>query len=210
MVARSLLMDLFPHHCNGGSGPQCRAGSGCVGICQGDSPSSLRTHPSFNHRPPEVSSCLSQSPPSQMRQRSSLLGPAAAHPRQKKHPPPSDTTHPDPPTRNTRTRTRICTSCSRTHTHACTMSSCAACSTLSRAHIPLNAQTHACAHTHTYTHTHARANTHLDAHSQGTLLPMSVTIGDTVLLPEYGGSVVKLGEDEFSLFREAELLGKLQ
>ena len=73
-----------------------------------------------------------------------------------------------------------------------------------RTRIPLDAQTRI------RTRAHALTHTHLDTHSQGTLLPMSVTIGDTVLLPEYGGSLVKLGEDEFTLFREAELLGKLQ
>ena len=39
----------------------------------------------------------------------------------------------------------------------------------------------------------------------GKLLPMSVAVGDRVLLPEYGGQAVKIGEDEFSLYREDEI-----
>merc|ERR1719198_755872 len=45
---------------------------------------------------------------------------------------------------------------------------------------------------------------------EGSLLPMSVTVGDKVLLPEYGGSTVKIGEDELGLFREHEILGKFE
>ena len=44
--------------------------------------------------------------------------------------------------------------------------------------------------------------------AEGTLLPVNVTVGDKVLLPEYGGSVVKIGDEEFTLFREGEILGK--
>jgi len=33
-------------------------------------------------------------------------------------------------------------------------------------------------------------------------------VGDKVLLPEYGGHQVKLGEDEFHLYREEDILGK--
>ena len=39
----------------------------------------------------------------------------------------------------------------------------------------------------------------------GKLLPMSVAVGDRVLLPEYGGQAVKIGEEEFSLYREDEI-----
>lgn len=35
-----------------------------------------------------------------------------------------------------------------------------------------------------------------------------VQVGDKVLLPEYGGHTVKLGEDEYHLYREEDLLGK--
>ncbi|KAG6601881.1 10 kDa chaperonin, mitochondrial [Cucurbita argyrosperma subsp. argyrosperma] len=43
----------------------------------------------------------------------------------------------------------------------------------------------------------------------GNLIPVSVKEGDTVLLPEYGGTSVKLGEKEFHLFRDEDLLGTL-
>ena len=43
---------------------------------------------------------------------------------------------------------------------------------------------------------------------EGPLLPVNVSVGDKVLLPEYGGSTVKIGEEEYSLFKEAEILGK--
>lgn len=36
-------------------------------------------------------------------------------------------------------------------------------------------------------------------------------VGDRVLLPEYGGHTVKLGEvDEFHLYRDEDILGKFQ
>ena len=34
-----------------------------------------------------------------------------------------------------------------------------------------------------------------------------VKSGDTVLLPEFGGEPVKMGEKEYHLFREDEILG---
>ncbi|OQR82956.1 10 kDa chaperonin [Achlya hypogyna] len=43
---------------------------------------------------------------------------------------------------------------------------------------------------------------------EGTIIPVSVAVGDKVLLPEYGGSVLKLGDDEFHLFRDEDILGK--
>ena len=42
----------------------------------------------------------------------------------------------------------------------------------------------------------------------GNLIPMSVAVGDKVLLPEYGGHTVKLGDDEYQLFRNDDILGK--
>eukprot|EP00620_Florenciella_sp_RCC1587_P014347 CAMPEP_0182562816 /NCGR_PEP_ID=MMETSP1324-20130603/5099_1 /TAXON_ID=236786 /ORGANISM="Florenciella sp., Strain RCC1587" /LENGTH=99 /DNA_ID=CAMNT_0024775867 /DNA_START=24 /DNA_END=323 /DNA_ORIENTATION=- len=44
----------------------------------------------------------------------------------------------------------------------------------------------------------------------GDLIPMSLMTGDKVLLPEYGGNTVKMGDEEFNLFREAEILGKFE
>merc|ERR1711977_60641 len=44
---------------------------------------------------------------------------------------------------------------------------------------------------------------------EGSLIPMGVKEGDTVLLPEYGGTIVKVDDKEFTLFRDSELLGLL-
>ena len=43
----------------------------------------------------------------------------------------------------------------------------------------------------------------------GQLIAPSVKKGDRVLLPEYGGSAVKLGDAEFVLYRNDDLLGVL-
>jgi len=39
---------------------------------------------------------------------------------------------------------------------------------------------------------------------EGKRVPMGVAAGDRVLIPQYGGSPVKVGEDEYHLFRDAE------
>jgi chaperonin GroES len=44
----------------------------------------------------------------------------------------------------------------------------------------------------------------------GAIIPPSVKKGDRVLLPEYGGSPVKLGEAEFVLYRNDDLLGLIE
>lgn len=44
----------------------------------------------------------------------------------------------------------------------------------------------------------------------GTLHATTLKEGDTVLLPEYGGTKVKIGEDELFLFRESDILGKFE
>ncbi|CAL0312161.1 hypothetical protein TanjilG_27968 [Lupinus angustifolius] len=43
----------------------------------------------------------------------------------------------------------------------------------------------------------------------GNLIPVSVKEGDTVLLPEYGGSQIKLNDKEFILYRDEDILGTL-
>ncbi|KAJ5584877.1 chaperonin [Penicillium hispanicum] len=43
----------------------------------------------------------------------------------------------------------------------------------------------------------------------GKRLPMGVTAGDKVLIPQFGGSPIKVGEDEFTLFRDSEILAKI-
>jgi len=44
----------------------------------------------------------------------------------------------------------------------------------------------------------------------GQLHPTTVKEGDTVLLPEYGGTKVKIDDEELFLFRESDLLGKFE
>ena len=44
----------------------------------------------------------------------------------------------------------------------------------------------------------------------GQLIPMSVKEGDKVLLPEYGGSLIKLNDKELFLYRDEEILGLLK
>lgn len=41
-------------------------------------------------------------------------------------------------------------------------------------------------------------------------MPVSVQIGDSVLLPEYGGTKVELEDKEFFLYREHDILAKLK
>ncbi|MCL7029882.1 hypothetical protein MKW94_008515 [Papaver nudicaule] len=43
----------------------------------------------------------------------------------------------------------------------------------------------------------------------GKLIPVSLKEGDTVLLPEYGGTEVKLDEKEYHLYRDDDILGTL-
>lgn len=44
----------------------------------------------------------------------------------------------------------------------------------------------------------------------GNLIPVAFKEGDTVLLPEYGGTQVKLQDDkEYQLFRDDDILGTL-
>ena len=46
---------------------------------------------------------------------------------------------------------------------------------------------------------------------KGEHVPLSIRVGDTVLLPEYGGTKVSLDEEkEFHLFRESDILAKLE
>ncbi|XP_031262598.1 10 kDa chaperonin, mitochondrial-like [Pistacia vera] len=43
----------------------------------------------------------------------------------------------------------------------------------------------------------------------GKTIPVCFKEGDTVLLPEYGGTQVKLGEKEYHLYRDEDILGTL-
>lgn len=44
---------------------------------------------------------------------------------------------------------------------------------------------------------------------EGSFIPATVKEGDTVLLPEYGGTEVKLGDKEYHLYRDEDILGTL-
>nr|ALS05205.1 mitochondrial 10 kDa heat shock protein [Tortanus dextrilobatus] len=43
----------------------------------------------------------------------------------------------------------------------------------------------------------------------GAHLPMAVAVGDRVLLPEFGGAKVEMEGAEFHLFREADIVAKI-
>jgi chaperonin GroES len=45
---------------------------------------------------------------------------------------------------------------------------------------------------------------------EGKNIPLSVAVGDAVLLPEYGGTKVELEAKEYFLYRENDILAKLQ
>ncbi|KAJ3207491.1 10 kDa heat shock protein [Clydaea vesicula] len=44
----------------------------------------------------------------------------------------------------------------------------------------------------------------------GKLQPVALKNGERVLLPPYGGSAVKVGSEEYLLFRDSEILAKLE
>jgi len=44
----------------------------------------------------------------------------------------------------------------------------------------------------------------------GKIVPTMVQTGDKVLLPGWGGNSIKLGEEEYFLFRDSEILAKIQ
>ncbi|KAF8346644.1 hsp10-like protein [Amanita rubescens] len=44
----------------------------------------------------------------------------------------------------------------------------------------------------------------------GKIVPTQVKAGDRVLLPGWGGSSIKVGEEEYFLFRDSEILAKIQ
>ncbi|QSS63010.1 10 kDa heat shock protein, mitochondrial, partial [Histoplasma capsulatum] len=43
----------------------------------------------------------------------------------------------------------------------------------------------------------------------GKRISVSVNVGDRVLIPQFGGSPVKVGEEEYTLFRDSEILAKI-
>ncbi|KAK4684033.1 chaperonin GroES, partial [Tremellales sp. Uapishka_1] len=44
---------------------------------------------------------------------------------------------------------------------------------------------------------------------EGVVSPVSVNVGDRVLLPGWGGSPIKLGDEEYHLFKDSEILAKI-
>lgn len=46
--------------------------------------------------------------------------------------------------------------------------------------------------------------------ANGKVVPMSVKVGDTVLLPEFGATKVKLGEQEVLLLKDTDIIAKLE
>ena len=44
----------------------------------------------------------------------------------------------------------------------------------------------------------------------GKLIPMGIKTGDTVLLPEYGGQKVKLNEQELFIYKDSDIIGKVE
>jgi chaperonin GroES len=45
---------------------------------------------------------------------------------------------------------------------------------------------------------------------EGKTVPISLKVGDRVLLPEYGGSKVVFEDKEFHIFRESDIIGKFE
>ncbi|EIN03498.1 hsp10-like protein [Punctularia strigosozonata HHB-11173 SS5] len=43
----------------------------------------------------------------------------------------------------------------------------------------------------------------------GKVIPMATKPGDRVLLPGWGGSSIKVGEEEYYLYRDSEILAKI-
>ncbi|XP_068670449.1 10 kDa heat shock protein, mitochondrial-like [Montipora capricornis] len=41
----------------------------------------------------------------------------------------------------------------------------------------------------------------------GNVIPVSVTVGDKVLLPEYGGTKISMEEKEYHIYRDGDILG---
>ncbi|KAJ3205219.1 10 kDa heat shock protein [Dinochytrium kinnereticum] len=48
------------------------------------------------------------------------------------------------------------------------------------------------------------------ANKDGVIQPLSVKVGDKILLPQFGGANVKVGSEEYLLFQERDILAKLE
>jgi chaperonin GroES len=45
---------------------------------------------------------------------------------------------------------------------------------------------------------------------EGKLMPMPCTVGQTVVIPEYGGMKLKLGGEEYIVYRDDDLVGIIE
>ncbi|GJJ14811.1 hypothetical protein Clacol_009079 [Clathrus columnatus] len=45
---------------------------------------------------------------------------------------------------------------------------------------------------------------------EGKVIPTNVKPGDRVLLPGWGGNSIKVGDEEYHLFKDSEILAKIQ
>ena len=45
--------------------------------------------------------------------------------------------------------------------------------------------------------------------SNGQTIPLAVAVGDRVMLPEFGGTKIELDSNEYTLFRESDIIAKL-
>ncbi|WFD32231.1 mitochondrial heat shock protein Hsp10 [Malassezia sp. CBS 17886] len=46
--------------------------------------------------------------------------------------------------------------------------------------------------------------------ADGKVVPVSVKPGDKILLPSWGGNQIKVGDEEYLLIRDAEILAKIE
>eukprot|EP00434_Breviolum_minutum_P012277 symbB.v1.2.010821.t1/scaffold711.1/size292957/2 len=42
---------------------------------------------------------------------------------------------------------------------------------------------------------------------KGEMIPMSTKVGDTVVIPRYGGTEIKLGDEEYHIYRDEDIVG---
>eukprot|EP00931_Biecheleriopsis_adriatica_P042637 TRINITY_DN2430_c0_g1_i1.p1 TRINITY_DN2430_c0_g1~~TRINITY_DN2430_c0_g1_i1.p1 ORF type:complete len:103 (+),score=28.40 TRINITY_DN2430_c0_g1_i1:65-373(+) len=45
---------------------------------------------------------------------------------------------------------------------------------------------------------------------EGEKIPMNVKVGDTVVIPEYGGVTLKFDNEEYHVFRDEDIMGIIQ
>uniref|UniRef100_A0A0G4G273 10 kDa chaperonin n=1 Tax=Chromera velia CCMP2878 TaxID=1169474 RepID=A0A0G4G273_9ALVE len=45
---------------------------------------------------------------------------------------------------------------------------------------------------------------------EGNKVPVSVSVGQTVIVPEYGGMTLKFDDEEFHIFRDEDIVGVLK